>query len=182
MEIPMKIYFVQYCWKEIIEVVYEYIISICENVFQVVNEVCTLYIEPDPENQSLLVALRHDDNEKFCMDYLSNHNLENTGMKYVQIFNHDSSGVIKKRNSSDFIANNEIMYIKLNYNEISRLLITIVSKLLNLKKYFSVMIPESADSYTIYISKTDFEYEMVKCGDSSIRLVDKTASVVGKFL
>ena len=65
----MKIYFVQYRWKEIVEAIYEYIISNCENIFGVVNQDCLFGIEPDCNNKSLTIGVLHGADEQFSIDY-----------------------------------------------------------------------------------------------------------------
>lgn len=182
MEIAMKIYLVQYHWEDIVEVIYEYVISNCEDIFAVVNQDCVFRIEPDKQKRTIMIGLIHDEAEQFFIDYLTHNDLENTGMSYLQLFNHSLDAKIKKTNKYDFLASNESRYIKLNYNEISRLLITIVAQQLKLKKFFSVMIQENSELYTIYLSKSEFEYDTIKNGNSLLRLVDKTANIVGKFV
>ena len=46
----------------------------------------------------------------------------------------------------------------------------------------AIMIQKDKDLYEIYISKHDFNYEVIKGGSSAIKFVDKTISVGGRFL
>ena len=178
----MKIYFVQYHWKEIIEAIYEYIISNCDNIFGVVNQDCLFRIEPDCNNKSLIIGVLHDADEQFFIDYLEHHDLEDTGLHYKQLISSSQSKYIKRTGKNDYLADNEIRYVKFSYNDISRIMIVIVAQLLKISKYSSIMIQKDKDLYEIYISKHDFNYEVIKGGSSAIKFVDKTISVGGRFL
>lgn len=182
MENAMKIYCVKYRWEEMIEVIYEYIISNCENIFGVTNQNCLFRIEPDSKAKVLTVGVIYDGYEQFFIDYIMHNNLKDTGMNYEQLLSTGSSVYVKKTDKRDYLASNEIRYIKLNYNDIARLLITIVAQQMNLKKYCSLIILEDSGLYTIYISKSHFEYETVKNKNALIKLVDKTKKIVGKLM
>ena len=178
----MKIYFVQYHWKEIIEAIYEYIISNCDNIFGVVNHDCLFRIEPDCNNKSLIIGVLHDADEQFFIDYLEHHDLEDTGLHYKQLISSSQSAYIKRTGKNDYLADNEIRYVKFSYNDISRIMIAIVAEWLKIREYSSIMIQKDKDLYTFYISKHDFNYEVIKGDSSAIKFVDKTSSIVGKFV
>ena len=178
----MKVYVVRYRWEEIIETIYEYIISRCEKLFGVVNRPdCLFRIEPDSQNKCLTIGLMHDDNEQFFMDYLKHHELKDTGLHDVQLLSSCHSLYTQRSDSHD-LSDKEIRYMKLNFNHISDLMISIVAELMNLKKIFSVMKREDPDLYNIYISKFDFKYETLDKENDAIQFVDKTTDIVGKFL
>ena len=61
-------------------------------------------------------------------------------------------------------------------------MIVIVAQLLKISEYSSIMIQKDKDLYEIYISKHDFNYEVIKGGSSAIKFVDKTIRVGGRFL
>ena len=82
----------------------------------------------------------------------------------------------------NYLADNEIRYVKFSYNDISRIMIVIVAQLLKISEYSSIMIQKDKDLYEIYISKHDFNYEVIKGGSSAIKFVDKTIRVGGRFL
>ena len=178
----MKIYFVQYRWKEIVEEVYEYVIAECEKIFGIVNHDCLFRIEPDCENKSLTIGVLHDDNEQFFIDYLEHHDLEYTGLHYKQLLSTSQSVYIKRTDKIDYLADNEIRYVKFSYNDISRIMIAIVAEWLKIREYSSIMIQKDKDLYTFYISKHDFNYEVIKGDSSVIKFVDKTSTIVGKFV
>lgn len=178
----MKIYRVKYTWKDMIDAIYEYIISNCENIFGVVNRKCTFRIEPDSQLKSLTIGLIHDGDEQEFLDYMKQNNLKDTGLNYVQLLSPGLCAYIEKADKHDYLACHEIRYIKLNYNDIARLLITIVAKQMRLRKFYGVMLQEDSGLYIVYISKTNFEHENINSENAVTKFIDKTADIVEKFM
>ena len=175
----MKIYRVKYTWKDMIDATYEYIISNCENIFGVVNQKCTFRIEPDSQLKSLTIGLIYDVDEQEFLDYMKKNNLKDTGLNYVQLLSHGLCAYIEKTDKHDYLSCHEIRYIKLNYNDIARLLITIVAKQMRLRKFYGVMLQEDSGLYIVYISKTKFEHENINSENAVTKFIDKTADIVG---
>ena len=68
----MKVYCIRYQWKQIIEVVYEYLISECEKYFHVKNQDCLLFhVEPNEKDKTLIIALMYDECEQYFKDNIS---------------------------------------------------------------------------------------------------------------
>lgn len=154
----MKIYVVRYRWEEMVEAVYEYIISNCERLFKATNRDRSFWIEPDVRNKCLTVGLMRDGHEQFFKDFLEHHELKETGLYDAQLLS--SSGQSRA---------------------MSRLLLSIVAELLHMKKFYGVTKQES-DLYTVYISRFDFDRKILDKEDHGIKFADKTTEVVGRFV
>ena len=56
----MKVYCIRYQWEQIVEAVYEYLISECVKFFHVKNQDCLLFhVEPNEKDKQMLNYLYH---------------------------------------------------------------------------------------------------------------------------
>ena len=177
----MKIYVVRYRWEEMVEAVYEYIISNCERLFKATNRDRSFWIEPDVRNKCLTVGLMRDGHEQFFKDFLEHHELKETGLYDAQLLSSSGQSRAIRESDRDHDLADEVRYLKLNDQDMSRLLLSIVAELLHMKKFYGVTKQES-DLYTVYISRSDFDRKILDKEDHGIKFADKTTEVVGRFV
>ena len=163
-----------------VESVYEYLISECETFFHVPNqENLIFHVEQNEQEKSLIVALMHDESEQFFIE--NTQNIKFTGFDFARLINEPRCFELQKSSQHDFLPFNEIRYLKLYYNDIISLIITIISRLLHLKKYFSIMKQEGETEVVIYISKERFDLQGSNQKKKN-NFINKTKEVVETFL
>ena len=130
----MKIFKVRLHWRQIIEKVYEYIISDCETFFDVQNSDDLIFkIIPDNDKKTLMIALYQDNSESEAQAIIESKNFELTGMEYKKITTRPICPTIKFSNSKKWLPDNEIRYLNYQYNEVAWISFTIISKIRKLK-------------------------------------------------
>lgn len=176
----MKILKVALDWTQVIEKVYEYIISNCETFFEVQNsDDLTFKIIPNNDEKSLIVALYYDDLETNFQNIIENQILEFTGTRYRQILINPTCSVMKFSNLKKWLPNNEIRYLNYRYNELISLSFTVILKMLKLKRYY-VNITYNNNIINYYFSKQSFD--LADLNNEKIKILDISNDIVDKFL
>ena len=176
----MKIYFINYQWEQMIETVYEYLISKCEIFFRVPNQESLIFhVEQNEQEKSLIVALMHDQNESYFRNNIQS--VSFTGLNFARLINDSTCFEFQKSSQHEYLPLNEIRYLKLYYNDIIFLIISIVSQLLHLKKYFSIIKQKEKNKFVVYISNRHFVLTESN-QKNKFNFLDKTKKVVENFL
>ena len=180
LESGMKIFKVRLHWRQIIEKVYEYIISDCETFFDVQNSDDLIFkIIPDNDKKTLMIALYQDNSESEAQAIIESKNFELTGMEYKKITTRPICPTIKFSNSKKWLPDNEIRYLNYQYNEVAWISFTIISKIRKLKKYH-VNITYDNDIVTYYFSKRFFN--LADLNDMNVKISDISDDIADKFL
>ena len=180
LESGMKIFKVRLHWRQIIEKVYEYIISDCETFFDVQNSDDLIFkIIPDNDKKTLMIALYQDNSESEVQAIIESKNFELTGMEYKKIITNPVCPTIKFSNSKKWLPDNEIRYLNYQYNEVAWISFTIISKIRKLKKYH-VNITYDNDIVTYYFSKRFFN--LADLNDMNVKISDISDDIADKFL
>ena len=180
LESGMKIFKVRLHWRQIIEKVYEYIISDCETFFDVQNSDDLIFkIIPDNDKKTLMIALYQDNSESEVQAIIESKNFELTGMEYKKIITNPVCPTIKFSNSKKWLPDNEIRYLNYQYNEVAWISFTIISKIRKLKKYH-VNITYDNDIVTYYFSKRFFN--LANLNDMNVKISDISDDIADKFL
>ena len=175
----MKVYYIRYQWKQIIEVVYEYLISECEKYFNVKNQDCLLFhVEPNEIDKTLLIALMYDECEQYFKDNIQDLTL--TGFNFARLFNGSMCYELQKSFRYEYLTRNEIRYLKLHYNDIVSLLISITAQILKLRKYFALVKRNERDGFIMYVAKKQFD--LTESVPSKLKIMDITEKVAGLLL
>ena len=177
----MRIFKVSFNWDQIIEKVYEYIISNCETFFDVQNIDVTFKIIPNCDEKSLFVAIYHDDIEFDFQNIINKQSLEFTDAGYKKIIINSFCSIFKFSNSKKWLPDNEIRYLKYRYNEIIQLCFMIILKIRKLKKY-NVGIIYEHNIINYYFSKGSFDLSDLVKLDRKKRVVDISNEILNKFL
>lgn len=176
----MKIFKVRLHWRQIIEKVYEYVISDCETFFDVQNSDDLIFkIIPDNDKKTLMIALYQDNSESEVQAIIESKNFELTGMEYKKIITNPVCPTIKFSNSKKWLPDNEIRYLNYQYNEVAWISFTIISKIRKLKKYH-VNITYDNDIVTYYFSKRFFN--LADLNDMNVKISDISDDIADKFL
>lgn len=180
LESGMKIFKVRLHWRQIIEKVYEYVISDCETFFDVQNSDDLIFkIIPDNDKKTLMIALYQDNSESEVQAIIESKNFELTGMEYKKIITNPVCPTIKFSNSKKWLPDNEIRYLNYQYNEVAWISFTIISKIRKLKKYH-VNITYDNDIVTYYFSKRFFN--LADLNDMNVKISDISDDIADKFL
>lgn len=180
LESGMKIFKVRLHWRQIIEKVYEYVISDCETFFDVQNSDDLIFkIIPDNDKKTLMIALYQDNSESEVQAIIESKNFELTGMEYRKIITNPVCPTIKFSNSKKWLPDNEIRYLNYQYNEVAWISFTIISKIRKLKKYH-VNITYDNDIVTYYFSKRFFN--LANLNDMNVKISDISDDIADKFL
>ena len=180
LESGMKIFKVRLHWRQIIEKVYEYVISDCETFFDVQNSDDLIFkIIPDNDKKTLMIALYQDNSESEVQAIIESKNFELTGMEYKKIITNPVCPTIKFSNSKKWLPDNEIRYLNYQYNEVAWISFTIISKIRKLKKYH-VNITYDNDIVTYYFSKRFFN--LANLNDMNVKISDISDDIADKFL
>lgn len=180
METLMKILKVRLCWAQIIEKVYEYIISNCETFFGVQNSDDLIFkIIPDDVEKTLIIALYHDDLEANFQNLIDNQNLRFTTTGYNKIIINSTCPIIKCSNSKKWLPDNEIRYLNYRYNEVVSLSFNIILQMQKLKKYHAYITYDN-DIINYYFSKQFFN--LADLNKTHIKILDISHDITNKFL
>ena len=175
----MKVYYIRYQWKQIIEVVYEYLISECEKYFHVKNQDCLLFhVEPNEKDKTLIIALMYDECEQYFKDNIQD--LAFTGFNFARIFNGSMCYELQKSFRYEYLTRNEIRYLKLHYNDIVSLLISITAQILKLRKYNALIKRNERDEFILYVAKKQFD--LMVSTSTKLKFMDITEKVAGLLL
>lgn len=175
----MKIFKVQLNWDQIIEKIYEYVISECKTFFGVENSGITFKIIPDNDKKTLIVAIYRDDLKVDFQDILKNQIFEFTTANYKQIEVKTNCHSIQPLNTEKQLPYNEIRYLYYGYNELLQFSFEIISQILKLKKYHVNIIKDN-DAINYYFSKRFFD--LADLNDANIKILDMSDYVLHKFL
>lgn len=175
----MKVYYIRYQWKQIIEVVYEYLISECEKFFHVKNQDCLLFhVEQNEKDKTLIIALMYDECEQYFKDNIQDLTL--TGLNFARMFNGSICYELQKSFRYECLTRNEIRYLKLHYIDIVSLLISITAQILKLRKYYALIKRNEKNEFILYVAKKQFD--LTVSSSTKLKFVDKTEKVAGLLL
>ena len=176
----MKIFKVSFHWSQIIEKVYEYIISNCEIYFGVQNSDDLIFkIIPDNDKKMLMIALYQDNLESEVQAMVENKSFELTGMEYKKITTSPTCSVVKFSNSKKWLPDNEIRYFNYQYTEVVWIIFTIISKIRKLKKYHANITCDN-DIVNCYFSNRFFN--LANLNDGNVKILDISDDITDKFL
>ena len=120
----------------------------------------------------------YDECEQYFKDNIQD--LTFTGFNFARLFNGSMCYELQKSFRYEYLTRNEIRYLKLHYNDIVSLLISITAQILKLRKYYALIKRNEKNEFILYVAKKQFD--LTVSSSTKLKFVDKTEKVAGLLL
>ena len=120
----------------------------------------------------------YDECEQYFKDNIQALTL--TGFNFARMFNGSMCYELQKSFHYEYLTRNEIRYLKLHYNDIVSLLISISAQILKLRKYYALIKRNEKDGFIMYVAKKQFD--LMVSTSTKLKIMDITEKVAGLLL